>query len=37
MGNAINERALQLMYARDLKDWEEKINHYLETGETRGA
>ena len=33
MGNAINERALQMMYAHDLKDWEELINHYLETGE----
>jgi len=32
-GNAINEKALQLMYSRDLKDWEEEINYYLETGE----
>ncbi len=32
-GNAINEKALQLMYAQDLKDWEEAINHYLMTGE----
>jgi len=32
-GNAINEKALQLMYAQDLKDWEEAINHYLLTGE----
>jgi hypothetical protein len=31
-GNAINEKALQLMYAHDLKDWEEAINHYLLTG-----
>ena len=32
-GNAINEKALETMYRRDLKDWEEAINHYLETGE----
>ena len=32
-GNAINEKALQLMYAHDLKDWEKAINHYLLTGE----
>ncbi len=32
-GNAINEKALQLMYAHDLKDWEKAINHYLITGE----
>jgi hypothetical protein len=32
-GNAKNEKALQRMYSRDLKDWEEAINHYLETGE----
>lgn len=34
-GNEINERALQLMYAHDLRDWEELINHYLKTGEKR--
>jgi hypothetical protein len=33
IGNAINEKALQLMYAHDLQDWEESINHYLKTGE----
>lgn len=33
MGNTINENALHLMYAHDLKDWEEAINHYLDTGE----
>jgi hypothetical protein len=32
-GNAINEKALQVMYAHDLKDWEKAINHYLLTGE----
>lgn len=31
-GNEINEKALQLMYSKDLKDWEEAINYYLETG-----
>jgi hypothetical protein len=31
-GNLINEKALAAMYYRDLKDWEEAINHYLETG-----
>ena len=32
-GNAINKLALEMMYRRDLKDWEEAINHYLETGQ----
>jgi hypothetical protein len=32
-GNALNEQALRAMYANDLKDWEEAINHYLKTGE----
>ena len=31
-GNAINEKALQSMYSKDLKDWEETINYYLKTG-----
>jgi hypothetical protein len=35
LGNAINERALEGMYAHDLRDWELTINHYLETGERR--
>ena len=30
-GNAINEKALQSMYSRGLNDWQEAINHYLET------
>jgi len=34
-GNAINEKALQSMYAHDLRDWEEAINHYLKTGDRR--
>jgi hypothetical protein len=33
LGNVINERALQSIYAHDLRDWEEAINHYLATGE----
>ncbi|MEK7728813.1 MAG: hypothetical protein AAB354_10400 [candidate division KSB1 bacterium] len=32
-GNALNEKALHAMYANDLQDWEEAINHYLKTGE----
>jgi len=28
-GNGINRLMLQNMYARDLKDWEDAINHYL--------
>ena len=28
-GNKINEHSLKLMYAHDLKDWEEAINSYL--------
>jgi hypothetical protein len=32
LGNAINTKALQSMYARDLRDWEEAINYYIETG-----
>jgi hypothetical protein len=31
-GNRENERALQRMFAHDLKDWEEAINYYLKTG-----
>ncbi len=31
-GNALNEKALHAMYANDLKDWEEAINHYLKRG-----
>ncbi|MEW5818119.1 MAG: hypothetical protein AB1798_22360, partial [Spirochaetota bacterium] len=32
-GNAINVKALETMYRRELKDWEEAINHYLATAE----
>jgi len=31
-GNAINAKALDMMYHQDLKDWEEAINRYLKTG-----
>ena len=31
-GNLINQKALEKMFAHDLKDWEEEINFYLETG-----
>lgn len=33
LGNAINEKALQSIFAHDFKDWETAINHYLKTGE----
>ena len=29
-GNILNQQALKKMYLRDLKDWEEEINYYLE-------
>jgi hypothetical protein len=32
-GNAMNEKALQIMYAHNLKDWEIAMNHYITTGE----
>lgn len=31
-GNAINEKALQSMYAQDLTDWEDALNYYVKTG-----
>ena len=31
-GNRKNEQALKRMFADDLSDWEEAINHYLRTG-----
>lgn len=31
-GNELNRIALTKMYAQDLKDWQEAINHYLATG-----
>lgn len=32
IGNEINARAIEKMYALNLKDWEKAINYYLETG-----
>ncbi len=32
LGNEIDKHAIEKMYARDLKDWEEAITHYLKTG-----
>ena len=32
MGNEINEKALQFMFAHNLQDWEVAINHYIQTG-----
>ena len=34
-GNSLNRESLELMFARDLKDWEEAINHFLATGERK--
>lgn len=31
-GNRINEIAIEEMYAHNLNDWQEAINHYLQTG-----
>jgi len=31
-GNVLNKAALEKMFAHNLKDWEEAINHYLTTG-----
>lgn len=31
-GNQQNKEALEKMFSRDLKDWEEAINYYLKTG-----
>lgn len=32
LGNALNEAAIKVMYATELKDWEEAINYYLAHG-----
>ncbi len=32
-GNKKNKLAIEKMYAHNLKDWEEAINHYLKTGQ----
>lgn len=31
-GNELNKEAIEKMYARDLKDWEEALNYYLNHG-----
>ena len=33
-GAEYNQKALDDMYANDMKDWEKAVNHYLETGQT---
>jgi hypothetical protein len=32
LGCRLNDRAINLMFQHDLKDWEEAVNHYLRTG-----
>lgn len=32
-GHLLNQRDLDMIFCRDLEDWEEAINHYLSTGE----
>jgi hypothetical protein len=32
LGNELNRRAIQKIYTRNLKDWEEAINYYLKAG-----
>lgn len=32
-GNAIGEKALRTLFAENLRDWENAINYYLDTGE----
>ncbi len=34
-GNDLNQQALDKMYAHNLKDWQEEINYYLETGKQK--
>lgn len=36
-GSSLNRIALDLMYSRDLKDWEEALNYYLKTGTALGS
>ena len=33
LGNQINRHAIEKMYEKNLKDWEDAINHYLKTGQ----
>jgi hypothetical protein len=32
LGNELNRNHIERMFARDLADWEQAINHYLKTG-----
>ncbi len=32
LGNEINKHSITKMFEKDLKDWEEAINHYIKTG-----
>jgi hypothetical protein len=34
-GNHLNQQALEKMFAHNLKDWEEAINYYLQTGKQK--
>jgi len=34
-GNSLNHESLELMFAHDLRDWEEAVNHFLATGERK--
>jgi hypothetical protein len=34
-GNSLNREALELIFADDLRDWEQAIDHYLKTGERK--
>jgi hypothetical protein len=34
-GNSLSKEALDLVFERDLRDWEEAINHYLASGERK--
>ena len=34
-GNSLNKQALEQIFERDLRDWEEAINHFLATGERK--
>jgi hypothetical protein len=35
IGNEINKQSIEKMFERDLKDWEESINYYIKTGNTK--
>ena len=33
LGKSLNEKALEMMFEKNLSDWEKALNHYLETGQ----